>query len=302
MAVVSVIVSARNAAKYVEKALSSVTSQTLRDLEVLVVDDGSCDDTAERVARVAAQDERVHLISLSSQRGLGATRNAALAEAKGDWIAILETDDWYAPDRLEHLLATAEAAQADVVVDNCTFIKEGANLGLSATLFSAKGPDVFFVTAADYLRSCEPGKAFTMSVLKPMFRRELLETHDLRYREGLTHVQDHDFLLRCLAVTGGFQVSRAPTYYRLVRRQAQEAGRNWDEAAALRQSYGGLLPLYRHDRRAARQIRRQQRQLARSLRLREIFTPARRRKLRNALGMVFQLPSRLRQRLGSRAA
>ena len=93
---VSVIIPAYNAARYLERTLVSVLSQTHQHLEVIVVDDGSQDDTPAMVRRWAEQDGRVQLIQ-QANRGVAIARNTGIAQAQGEFIAPVDADDiWYA--------------------------------------------------------------------------------------------------------------------------------------------------------------------------------------------------------------
>jgi glycosyltransferase involved in cell wall biosynthesis len=92
---VTVIVPAYQAAPFIEVALRSLQQQTAVPEQVVVVDDGSTDDTAAIAERLGATVIR------QQQRGPGAARNRGLQEAKGDFVAFLDADDWYAPDKLD---------------------------------------------------------------------------------------------------------------------------------------------------------------------------------------------------------
>jgi cellulose synthase/poly-beta-1,6-N-acetylglucosamine synthase-like glycosyltransferase len=92
-ALVSVVVPAFNVAHYVDATLSSLCGQTYRSIEVLVVDDGSTDDTAVRVKRFAERDPRIRLVSHPVNRGLPAARNTGISAASGKFIAFLDADD-----------------------------------------------------------------------------------------------------------------------------------------------------------------------------------------------------------------
>ncbi|NJL48403.1 MAG: glycosyltransferase family 2 protein [Leptolyngbyaceae cyanobacterium SM2_5_2] len=101
--VVSVIIPAYNTEDYIERAVRSVLEQSFQELEVVVVDDASTDRTYEVVK--AIDDPRVKLFKNEKNSGAGATRNRAIQESQGEWIAVLDSDDWYAPQRLESLLS-----------------------------------------------------------------------------------------------------------------------------------------------------------------------------------------------------
>jgi glycosyltransferase involved in cell wall biosynthesis len=107
--VVSVIMAAFNAGGTIEVSLGSALAQTHRDLEIIVVDDGSTDDTAAVAARVAAGDARVRLIRKANE-GVSSARNAAIAVAQGDYVAPLDADDVWHSTKIEKQLKVATAA------------------------------------------------------------------------------------------------------------------------------------------------------------------------------------------------
>ncbi|MGH8174411.1 MAG: glycosyltransferase family 2 protein, partial [Rhodanobacteraceae bacterium] len=111
---VSVIMPAYNAIASIARSIDSVLAQTHRDLELLVVDDGSSDGTAELIARYAKSDARVRALLQERNVGVAAARNAGIAAASGAFIAFLDSDDWWHPCKLELSLAGMRSAGARV--------------------------------------------------------------------------------------------------------------------------------------------------------------------------------------------
>lgn len=108
---VSVIIPAYRSASSIGRALSSVAAQTVKPLEVIVVDDGSDDGTFEAAQACRPRMEGIELVVLKQEnRGAGAARNAGLQAAKGDWLAFLDADDEWLPAKLERSLAHAGGA------------------------------------------------------------------------------------------------------------------------------------------------------------------------------------------------
>lgn len=105
---ISVVIPARNAAGTLEKALQSLVRQGHRHWEAVVVDDGSTDETAAIVRRLADQDDRIRIVS-GPARGASAARNRGIAEVAGQWLQFLDADDWLEPDHLERMLAALRA-------------------------------------------------------------------------------------------------------------------------------------------------------------------------------------------------
>ena len=112
---ISIIMAAYNAEKTIEQAINSVLSQTYTNFEILVVNDCSKDRTAELVKRIAATDRRVRLISNEKNSGVSFTRKHGLEEANGSWIAILDSDDAWAPEKLEKQIELQNRTNADLL-------------------------------------------------------------------------------------------------------------------------------------------------------------------------------------------
>lgn len=109
-----------NVERYLREALLSVADQTLRDIEILCINDGSTDDSRAIAAEFCKLDARFRLIDKPNS-GYGASMNRGLAEAQGDYIAILEPDDIYEPTALEALYKAAQVSDADVTKANYWF-------------------------------------------------------------------------------------------------------------------------------------------------------------------------------------
>src|SRR5688500_8555852 len=125
---VTVVIPTFNYASWVVEAIESVRVQTIADFEVMVVDDGSTDDTALRVGALVAADHRLHYYQQANQ-GLSAARNTGIAKARGKYIAFLDADDKWKPRKLELQLALfARCAEVDVVYAGFAFMDEQGQL------------------------------------------------------------------------------------------------------------------------------------------------------------------------------
>lgn len=117
---VSIQMPAFNAGRWIGQAIASCLAQTHREIEVLVVDDGSTDNTGAIAAAAADRDNRVRLIRHDKNRGEGAARNTAVAASRGAYIARLDADDWDLPTRIEKSLARLDGTpRADAVSCQC---------------------------------------------------------------------------------------------------------------------------------------------------------------------------------------
>ncbi|MEO3431185.1 glycosyltransferase family 2 protein [Pelagibius sp. CAU 1746] len=111
---VSVVTAAYNAEDFIAQTIASVRAQSLAEWEMLVADDCSDDATAEIVAAAAAEDPRIRLIRLERNGGVARARNAALERARGRYIAFLDSDDLWLPEKLARQIAFMKAHRAAV--------------------------------------------------------------------------------------------------------------------------------------------------------------------------------------------
>lgn len=121
---ISVIIPAYNAALTLRAAVEAILAQPVEELELLVVDDGSTDDTPVICHELACEDTRVQIIT-QKNAGICAARNRGLSVASGDYIAFCDDDDLFLPGALPHLLDIAEATKADVVRGDYELLREG---------------------------------------------------------------------------------------------------------------------------------------------------------------------------------
>lgn len=113
--IVSVIIPVYNAERYLRQCLDSVAGQTLKEIEILCIDDGSGDSSPEILDEYRKRDDRFIIIR-QNNAGAGAARNKGLDISKGKYLSFLDADDFFEPDMLEKAVAVAEADQSDYVV------------------------------------------------------------------------------------------------------------------------------------------------------------------------------------------
>ena len=121
---VSVIMPAYNAAPFIGEAMASVIAQTVTDWELLVIDDGSRDDSLQIVQNIAATDPRIHVLQNDVNMGVARARNRGLDLFRGKYVALLDSDDYWDPRFLECSLARAEETLADIVYCSYELVDE----------------------------------------------------------------------------------------------------------------------------------------------------------------------------------
>ena len=120
---VSVIVPVYNAEKFLTRCVESLTNQTYRDLEIILIDDGSKDKSLEVCNSCAKEDDRIHVYAQSNS-GVSATRNRGIRLAKGEYIQFIDSDDYVKPEMIEDLVTKLESTGSDVAVCGCVEIHE----------------------------------------------------------------------------------------------------------------------------------------------------------------------------------
>ena len=101
MPTISIITPAYNCEKYLEEAVESVLAQTMQDWEMLIIDDCSSDNTYDCMEKLAQRDKRIRIFRNIQNTGAAATRNYGIRQAKGQWIAFLDSDDLWRTDKLQ---------------------------------------------------------------------------------------------------------------------------------------------------------------------------------------------------------
>lgn len=122
--VVSVIMPAYNAEKFIEEAISSVLAQSVSNWELIVIDDGSQDGTQQIVADFTRKDPRVRLMVNEENMGVAKSRNRGLDVCCGEYVALLDSDDYWQPNMLEKMIACAQSTQADIIYCSYAIVDE----------------------------------------------------------------------------------------------------------------------------------------------------------------------------------
>ena len=126
---ISIIMAAYNAEKTIGFAIESVLNQTYKNFELIIVNDCSKDDTKAIIESYAEKDGRIKLISNKENSGVSLTRLEALKKCSGEWIAILDSDDAWVPDKLERQIELQQIKNADLVFTGVKYIdSEGNNI------------------------------------------------------------------------------------------------------------------------------------------------------------------------------
>lgn len=210
---VSVLMVARNAGDFIHSALLSARVQTFREIEIVVVDDGSTDETRKIAALHAASDPRIRIVS-GPRQGLAAVRNTSLAVARAPRVILLDSDDILHPRHVELLHQAALKSGAQIVASNMIAFTRGEKC--TATLF-ARGKEwqqERWINRTDFVRSGRlNSKEVSLGYLKPMIELEFLRASGIEYDPALRIGEDYDLVARAMAAGATYFFSPAPTYF-----------------------------------------------------------------------------------------
>ncbi len=218
----SIIVTAYNIEAYIRECLDSVTGQTLRDIEIIVVDDGSTDATAAIIRDHAARDARIRPIIFAKNTigGVATAANAGMDAATGDFIGFADGDDIYDPRMFEKLLEAAETHSADLAM--CDYHVLDDSTGTLMEPADARQWKSWPQGGAVDLD--EEGRRrmllFVSVPWRKIYRRDLVERINLRFPVGDYFFEDNPF--HWAAILGGRRMAMVPE--KLCRHRVARAG------------------------------------------------------------------------------
>ncbi|WP_056969306.1 glycosyltransferase family 2 protein [Lacticaseibacillus thailandensis] len=204
---VSVIVTVHNLARYLPRVLTALRHQSYHALEILLVDDGSHDDSPALLQRAAARDDRMRVLHLTPAGGVSAARNAGLAHVQGDYVIFVDGDDWMGRDYVRHFVDGATVNDADVVTNPYIVQRGGAETVVGhGQLPRTLTRDEFM---AGVLAPAGPIRGYLWN---KMFRRRVITRHQLRFNEDLDAMEDELFTVRYAIHAERFYFGAHPDY------------------------------------------------------------------------------------------
>lgn len=202
---ISYIIPAYNAGKTIGKAIKSIMDANTEDVEVIVVENGSTDDTSEVVELYSKEHENV--ILLHSEKGVSNARNKGLQTARGKWIAFVDADDYLVESGLKDMLQDAKKESSDLIV-------YGHEAGEKINPVTSTQKEVFSKESYDEgrcLMIANPTKF--MQVWAKLFKREVVLNNDLKFDSELRLSEDSDFTLRYLKHGNGISLKSEIVYH-----------------------------------------------------------------------------------------
>lgn len=182
---VSIIVPVYNVESYLIKCINSILNQTYKNLEIILVNDGSTDSSGEICEQYSKIDNRIKVIH-KENGGLSDARNFGIKTAKGKYILFVDSDDYIEENAVEKLLEVSEKKNLDVVCGNSIKISDYNK----RTMFGGVNENIV-KTGLDYLVECINNKRFSAPVWLRMYRADLIKNNNLYFKKGLLHEDEN---------------------------------------------------------------------------------------------------------------
>ena len=174
---VSIIIPCFNSANYLKKAVESVINQSLTELQIILVDDGSTDKTPVLLQQYKMQDNRIEVISHPENKGLGTARNSAMAIASGEYIFFLDSDDYIHPNGIEVLYENASIDRIDILQAQHIVHKDGKKKVMPPDLPPFPKP----ISGIEYFNA---GFFIEPKACAKLWRTEFIKKHNLQFSTG----------------------------------------------------------------------------------------------------------------------
>ena len=229
---VSIILPVYNAQNHLERCIGSILAQTYRDLELIILNDGSKDQSLPVCEAFRAKDSRILLVDKDNS-GVSDTRNLGLKLAGGKYIQFVDSDDHIAPDYTQHLVTAAEQNHADLVIAPYKMVipagvskpeqvleKLQDDLGVMSVARPPEVREYGFLPAGIYnkdtfaLRLMDKPASYFYSVLwNKLYRRDILTGNDIRFTSELRWAEDLVFNMQYIQYAQTFVSIAAPGYF-----------------------------------------------------------------------------------------
>lgn len=233
---ISILVPIYNGSKYIERNISTLLNQTYEDLEIICINDGSTDDTADVLNRLAGSDPRIIAINKKNS-GYGNSMNLGIQLSSGEYLGILEGDDFTSTNMYSDLLFMIEDNNADIVKSDWFYYFDNQKVEIKANQVSDK-------IVTDIQEDFSP-LLIQASIWSCLYRKEFLLKNDIRFLEtpGASY-QDTSFAFKCFALSKKtILTEKAFLKYRLDNAQSSVNSSNkiWEITEEYKEIYKFLL-------------------------------------------------------------
>lgn len=234
MAKVSVIIPVYNVEKYIEECLGSLVNQTLKDIEIIVINDGSPDNSQKIIDKYAKKDKRIVSIIQENSR-IGKTRNNGLLRATGEYIAYVDSDDYVESEMLEKMYNKAKENDSDIVISAYYTLEEETNkrefVPINKKILDEPENEnlKYFNWIAPWVKMC---------------KRELLIDNNITFLEKINY-EDVPFSFKLMSVTNKIAYINEPFYNYRIRRDSVMTSNNMPKNRDLMVAFDEVIDYFK---------------------------------------------------------
>ena len=211
MAKVSIIIPVYNTGNYLYKCVESVLNQTYKDIEIIIIDDGSKEETAQICDEIAKEDKRIRLIHKQNE-GVSVARNIGLDMVTGDYVGFIDSDDWIDLDMFESLVCEMEEYDADIVMCDATTIWDNGKNELDTFICLPQSCTLTGNHITPQLQLELAGACW-----RALYRTSLLRTENIKFPAGIKFSEDRIFNMIALGIAKRFRYIKKSFYNRFMR-------------------------------------------------------------------------------------
>lgn len=195
---ISIIVPVYNTSKYLERCIDSILNQTLEEIEIILIDDGSTDNSGEICDRYKKSDPRINVIHKKNE-GLGLTRNAGLREAKGTFVGFVDSDDYIEPNMYEKMYNTIQKNGNDAVICNSKRLTKDNNImnnwnNIPDRIYNREEIEKEILPS---ICGNEKYKIKIGSVWKVLYKKSILDDYNIKFLNEREYVSE-DFMFNLI--------------------------------------------------------------------------------------------------------
>lgn len=228
---ISVIVPVYNMERFVEECVNSILRQTLTDIEIICINDGSTDGTLQILESIQKKDGRLKILT-TPNKGVANARNLGISHAVGDYVCFVDPDDFYPTSNV--LKNLYDKSNGYDIVGGSLAIFDNKNKTIKTTF---KGEDRKFVFCAEGELTFSEYQ-FDYGFTRFIYRREFLVTNNIYFPE-LTRYEDPPFLVAAMLAAGKFYAIKDVVYY--YRKNHKDASNIWSDQSKVVDAIRGML-------------------------------------------------------------
>lgn len=212
--IIDILIPAYNCEKYIEKCLKSLIAQTYKDINIIVANDGSTDNTSKILKKYKDKFSNITTYSKPNEKNISKTRNFLLKKIKNNYFTFFDADDYAEPTYIENLITNLKTYNADISMCGKARHSENKNLILEKTNKNLN--TIYFFNQEDAIAEMLSSNLYNGTVYCKLFKTSLLK--DIQFDENIHYGEDLDFCYKIMKNAQNFVLSNKKLYHYIIRK------------------------------------------------------------------------------------